>query len=203
MGSQIADLLAKRIRTQVKSDDDGRLVTFDASINATHAGSNEVTDYPIEDGANNSDHSRAKPRTLSLTAIISNTPATLGSVADIGVSPTERATRGKRGWEILEKWRQRGMFVRIKTEWFVYSNMMIMDVSTVRKPENSDGVEFDISFKQIFVATSQTASKPIRDVKPHQNAGKQSTKQVEPAQEAQSKTWLKTISDYAGKVISK
>ena len=59
----------------------GDSVEFDASKDEDHTGENEVTDFPVEEGANITDHSRPKPRTLQIHAFVTGTPMSLLNIA--------------------------------------------------------------------------------------------------------------------------
>jgi len=58
----------------VPDDDSGRIITFDVIENELHENIAEVTEHPVEVGANVSDHVRPLPDQLSLTAYTSNQP---------------------------------------------------------------------------------------------------------------------------------
>lgn len=49
-------------------------IRIDATVSETHAYVNQVTDHPVERGANITDHVRPEPRRLSLVGFISNAP---------------------------------------------------------------------------------------------------------------------------------
>ena len=49
-------------------------IVIDASITETHVLENEITDHPVEQGANISDHSRPLPDSFTMECVVSNTP---------------------------------------------------------------------------------------------------------------------------------
>lgn len=49
-------------------------ISVDATLGATHAYNNTVTDHPVEKGANLTDHVRPDPARLQITGQVSNTP---------------------------------------------------------------------------------------------------------------------------------
>jgi hypothetical protein len=49
-------------------------LTFDATISEAHDREADVTDYPVEEGANVADHVRPRPKTLTLETFVSNEP---------------------------------------------------------------------------------------------------------------------------------
>lgn len=58
----------------VPDDDSGRIITFDVIENELHESVAEVTDHPVEEGLNVTDHVRPLPDRFSLTGYVSNTP---------------------------------------------------------------------------------------------------------------------------------
>lgn len=49
-------------------------IWIDVSLSETHGVSAEVTDHPVEEGANIADHIRPQPRTFSIQGLVTNTP---------------------------------------------------------------------------------------------------------------------------------
>lgn len=58
----------------VPDDGSSRIITFDVIENELHESVAEVTDHPVEEGLNVSDHVRPLPDRFSLTGYVSNTP---------------------------------------------------------------------------------------------------------------------------------
>lgn len=65
--------MATRNPTHVQIDD----IWIDVSISETHGVGAEVTDHPVELGANIADHIRPTPRTLSIEGLVTNHPIEL------------------------------------------------------------------------------------------------------------------------------
>lgn len=59
------------------------VIEFDAVTSETHTVEAEVTEHPIEVGANVSDHSRPKLRVVSTEVVITNTPVNETTVGDM------------------------------------------------------------------------------------------------------------------------
>src|SRR5678810_739366 len=72
---------------------DGFLI--DATISEEHRYESETTDYPVERGANITDHNRPLPIEVTLEGIVSNTPigdvALIRSIDDTGDLPADSA----------------------------------------------------------------------------------------------------------------
>lgn len=71
--------MAKSLVTIAWTGADGQTynVSLDATLSQSHESTNTVTEHPVEDGANMSDHIRPDLDTLSLEGVISNTPVFL------------------------------------------------------------------------------------------------------------------------------
>ncbi len=202
----LADLISPKKRVQIAeqliagnvASVSGDSVTMDCSAQEDHTGDNEVTDFPVEQGANISDHSRPNPPSVTIRALITGTPLDLFAIA---IPPPLKARRGKDAWDKLHRWREEGKRVVLITSIKVYSDMVIQSISTPRNARNADGVEFTIRLRKIRTANSLTVDKPERpDNPPAKDLG---PKPVAPANAAQSSSpsFLKTISDGITKAL--
>lgn len=69
-------------------------LTLDASIRESHTATSTVTDHPVERGSNVADHIRPDPDTLTMEAMISNTPHFLPADHMGGVILADKEVRG-------------------------------------------------------------------------------------------------------------
>lgn len=184
----LSDLILPRKKVQVAeqlvagntASISGDSVTVDASVQEDHLGDNEVTDFPVERGANITDHSRPNPQVITIRALITGTPFDLQSVA---IPPALKERRGKDAWVKLHKWRKDGQRVVLITSLNAYGDMVIQSISTPRNARNADGVEITIKFRQIFTVASQTVAKPSRVINPSKTTtGPKPTAPTNPAQ---------------------
>jgi hypothetical protein len=70
------------------------IVELDASLSETHSMSAEVTNHPVEEGSEISDHIRKQPDSIQISGVVSNTP--LVYLASIQAPSPLHARRGKR-----------------------------------------------------------------------------------------------------------
>lgn len=150
------DLLKRRKRVTVSSD--SQTLTLDASLEETHVGESEITDYPVEEGSNISDNSRPKPAQLTLHAFVSNWPLETPFVQ----SPTASSSRGRAAWQALNDFRIFGEPLTVRTTLALYTDMLIQSISAPRTAENTNGLEFTLTLKQIFTASSKRVPIPKR-----------------------------------------
>lgn len=131
------------------------IVALDASLAETHAGDVEVTDHPVEQGANISDHLRPKPRTLSVHGFISNTPVIDGAKVTAPFLPDQPGP-AQEAYAALRDARLSGRLVQVVTSLETYENMAITGISVPRDHATSQALEFTINFKEVRVVFNQT-----------------------------------------------
>ena len=131
-------------------------IVVDASIAETHVLENEITDHPVEQGANISDHSRPMPDSFTMECVVSNTPI-LPDAA--GARPENKPGRAKATYEALKKLRDEGTLIDVVTSLVTYKSMVVKAVSIPRDAKTSDALKFSITLKQIRVVKNKlTAS---------------------------------------------
>jgi hypothetical protein len=134
-----------------------KTLDIDATVKESHKSGVDVTDHPVEQGINVSDHARPKPDEVTLEGIVSNTP-------DIpGVTGGADDAR-----QFLHGLRDDPEFVTISTAARTYYDMILTDLKEDRDKKSGDAFRFEASFKQVrrvtnqttVVATKQPKSKP-------------------------------------------
>jgi hypothetical protein len=165
-------------------------IVLDASVNETHQGDVDVTDHPVEEGADISDHARVKPETVSIEAVISNTPlnsaqqkrvqSAQGDVTaeTVGVdSPAGAVGFAEVGYVRLKQLKDARQLVKVITGLRVYDNMMLTSLSIPRNAGVGDALRFTAQFKQVRLA--QVRVKIVKVAKePKANAKVDTGKQV-------------------------
>ena len=152
---------------QVKSDTVA--VTFDAVVDEQHTFTNQVTDHPVEKGANISDHDRPDPDKVSFHAFFSNTPLsttqTTKAVRSGGFTfqTTALQAAGAIGavdgyarsqWDKLKQMRDDGTLVTVVSTLGNYDSMVIESITVPRNAKTYDGLECTIGFKKIVVVSN-------------------------------------------------
>ena len=198
----ILDLLVPRKRVTFSVDTGeagffiGNPVTLDASTDETHSSESEITDFPVEEGANISDNSRPKPARLTIQGVVTGTPLDITAIA---LPPSIKKARGKDAWESLNQWRYDGKRLRVSTTLKEYRGMVIQGISVSRNAKNTDGVQMTITLQEVFTVLARTQAVEARqerlDKKPRKNDGPKSTTEATPAQ---SSTILTKITGLRG-----
>lgn len=155
-------------------------ITMHAVKKETHEFKNIVTDHPVEEGYNISDHSRPEPEQVTMECTISNTPVSRSQQTQAVRSGqyTFNTTSEEAGaigdtngyaigqWRELKKLRDAGAIVKVVTTLGDYESMAITSISLPREAKNYDAIQFTISFKKIRVVknklTKQTESRDPR-----------------------------------------
>lgn len=177
MATSRAIVVYKRI-TKVET------IEIDSCLEETHDLTNTVTDHPVEDGFDVSDHSRPDPDQVKLRCFISNTPlsveqqlrsiragdTTFDTTATGPVTIGAVGGRGDKNFVALKKLRDEGTFIQVVTTLKTYGlsatqGMAITAISVPRTRQNYDGLEFTISLKQIRIVKNRSTQDSKRKQK--------------------------------------
>lgn len=150
-------------RVQIETPD-GETLTFDAWIAGSIAGDATVVDHPIEDGSSVSDHSQADP--ISFTLEVRQTENPIRDTETVG---EERVLEA---FEFLEEARQEGAPLTVTLPRVgVYENMVVAS-RPMEIDQRREG-RFEVTLKQIEIATVTLVDVPIEAVEPSARAGQQ------------------------------
>lgn len=148
-------------------------IAWDATLSETHTRENDITDHQVEDGGNVSDHIRAKPRRLTIDAVISDTPTSTG-VLDPG--------RAKLLVERLDKLAD-GQTFTVTTGLRDYDSMAIEALEVPRASGSGKALRVVLRLKQIRIVRTKVISlksTAIPRVKGKRNVGSYVPKFVTP-----------------------
>lgn len=125
---------------------------IDATVREQYSISAEVTDHPVERGANISDHSRRKPDVLRMECVVTNTPIAAPDQLPVGYE-----ARAWRAYRYLEDLVEFGEAVTVVTILGVWENMLVTEVQVPRDRGTGDALAFSCSLKQVVIVESRTA----------------------------------------------
>jgi len=144
---------------------------IDAFIREAYSFKNSVTDIPIEEGSNISDHVIEEPLEIQITGFIGKTEFTVWegplpeTQADIEV-PDPKARIRDAHFELL-RLKSAKQPVDVVTGLDTYPNMVIISYDIDRSAETGADLPFEMSLKQIKIVKSETttvnASRPSGD----------------------------------------
>ncbi|PJR49769.1 hypothetical protein CWM58_16805 [Klebsiella sp. H-Nf2] len=120
-------------------------IVFDAVTDTGIRRQADITSYPVESGAEVSDHVQIKNNTFKLTGIITETPIRLEE--DLLYSAGVNGTRISQAIEYLDKIFDGRQPITLVTEHKVYENVILSGISYDYKSEFA--MQFDLEFEQI------------------------------------------------------
>lgn len=126
-------------------------LTVDVTIEESHDFGAGVTDWPVEGGALITDHVRLKPKSLTITGFVSDTPLDL-----VGLSLGR--SRAASAFFVLEQmWQARVPFT-VVSQLRVYNNMVIESLSVPKQREQA--IRFTCSMREVQLVSGQNTLLP-------------------------------------------
>lgn len=120
---------------------------IDVSLREEHNFESEVTEYPIEKGADITDNIRPKPLQVTMEGLVSNTPVNpfiVSARTSVDQSVDEAYAK-------LQKIRDAREPVTIRTSLQTYKNMAMKNLVIPRQPGQADALQFTASFIQVDI----------------------------------------------------
>jgi len=144
-------------------------IVIDVVSSEVHTYANTVTDHPVEQGSNITDHSRPEPDGVVMECIITNTPlsrkqATHGvqsgafqfsSTSTGAVKLGDASGLAQNAYQQLLKLRNEGTLVDVVTNLTMYKSMAITNLSVPRDKTTTDMLKFSITFKKVRVVQNK------------------------------------------------
>jgi hypothetical protein len=170
---------------------------LDAALTETHSADVEVTEYPVEQGANVADHRRVKPISITLECIISNTPMPKDGDPNATVSyrghTWQSRSKGQPGraelaYEELLDLKNSAELLTVVTSLKTYDNMTITSVSVPRDEDTVHALRFTVTLREIRVVRNDTVtiSAKTTRAKPKTDLHKKAKTETTPEQQKQS-----------------
>jgi len=128
------------------------LVVFDAAVMEQHGREGTITDHPVEDGSDVTDHVQLSPLSLSIVEIASAT----------ALSPLIEAQpdRDLLVWdELVRLWNEKRLLT-VATHRADYENMIITNLNDADTDGGPQWIEQSIMLREIRVASSQDVELP-------------------------------------------
>jgi hypothetical protein len=136
-------------------------IEVDACLSEQHALTNRLTDHPVEQGFNVTDHSRPMPRTVSLDCVVSNTPLT-GNPDGTDFALTI--------WRRFVQLHNQPQLVDVQTARDYYTSMGVESVTSPVDVKSANALRFTISLKEVRVVQNKfTQIVKAKDTRAHAN----------------------------------
>ncbi|WP_314419340.1 phage baseplate protein [Pseudescherichia vulneris] len=142
-------------------------IVFDAVTDTGIRRQADITSYPVENGAEVSDHVQLKNNTFKLSGIISETPVRLEK--DLLYSAGVNGTRISQAIEYLDQMFDSRQPITLVTEHKVYENVILSGISYDYKSEYA--MQFDLEFEQIRLVSKATVNVIATKTKANKNVG--------------------------------
>lgn len=153
---------------------------MDLAVSETHGFTSEVAEHPVERGADITDHVRARPITIDMECIVSDTP-----LAKIANDLTRQGSTlpSEDAYAHLLAIRDARQPVTIETSLGTFSSMAMLSLSVPRDAGKSGGLFFTVSFQQIRVIENKrvTTRVAIPIAKRSTNYGTRASGKADPA----------------------
>lgn len=155
-------------------------ILLDASLSESHNYNSNITNFPVENGANISDHVSDDPIKLSLRGFITNTPIRIfGGDPGANIDDVTGGDRIKTTFLALLDIRKSRTPFTLVTGLQVYENMLFSNITFPRTPRSGlHSLEFTAELQQIQTVESRTVAIPEDQVKEGSKDQAQSTKDV-------------------------
>lgn len=141
------------------------VLTLDASLEETHTSASEVTEHPVEEGANISDHIRPLPDTLEINGVVTNHPLfllpSISAPSPIQGDNQSQSDRVKAAYDKLQEIQKAGELVKVITSLREYDNMAITGFAVIRNAANGNVLNATISLTEIITAKVETTEAPV------------------------------------------
>lgn len=156
-------LLSKTVLAQIDT------LILDASVSENHQIEVEVTDHPVEVGADMTDHRRRKPYKLTMEGIVTNTPLpkdsdpvqSLTAPTGSGITwqsrgqgdPTLATTAYLKLLDLADSARLLTIITALKT----YENMTVTSIDVPRNAQIGQALRFTAQLREIRLVRNDTA----------------------------------------------
>ena len=182
------------------------VLLFDSTIREAPAFQIAITDNPVETGVSMADHAYAKPDTLTLEVIVSDTPllgdalgtpaiqlAQAQGVAFMG--PNEK--RSVNAWAAIQAGAKSFTVYDVQIGLGLYHNMMLEQGSTEQTVDSAGIMRATLQLRQVtFAGTSKVVypprapKAPARKAAPPVDAGKKTAEEADDAEQKKADSWL-------------
>jgi hypothetical protein len=196
MGSVTELIFGGKTRAQVG------VVQFDASVSEVHTDEVEITDHPVEDGSDISDHIRKLPITLEMNGVVTNNPlvflASIRAKSPVTTDTSNTNDRVGAAYAKLREMQESGELLDVVTSLRDYSNMAIKSLSVTRDASTGNILDSSLTLREITIARALTVDVPIPiaakvSKKKETNKGNKSKEAATTEQAAKSESVLGSI----------
>ena len=125
----------------------------DGWFSRDHTLATRTTEYPVEAGANLTDHARDEPNRLSFSGWVSDLVAYPGVLTNAVFE-----FRGLEAWQNIVSLRERKVLSTVTTPIASYLNMLLTKAEAHEGPTTGRGLTFTLEFQQVLRSTDMEAT---------------------------------------------
>lgn len=152
----------RRTRVAIASTDGLTFLELDATLSERYQGDAVVTDHPVEEGSDITDHIRRSPERVDIEAQVSNHPiVALASLRATPILPGgDPRQRAEEAFEFLRGIKDAGLLVDLSTTLADYENFALISLGVTRDKDTRNIVALSMSFREVQIALTQTVAAP-------------------------------------------
>jgi hypothetical protein len=123
----------------------------------------EITDHPVQQGANISDHAIKLPSIVVIRALYTPVSQTLTSTLFNFVTSNKKLSN-EEAYALLQLYQNYVIPLDISTGKREYKNMLLKTLTQVNDKETDNILSVNMEFKQVFVTAIQTVNLPVKEL---------------------------------------
>lgn len=133
---------------------------FDSIDTEVHDWQRDVTKNPVENGSPVADHIIERPRSITITGMISNAPVEGSSIFSSLAGGLNSDEPVAAAFTTLDQLYKSKSLLTIYTRYATYVDMVITNINIPRSPDVGDAIVFTIQATQIRIVSTQTTELP-------------------------------------------
>lgn len=138
-------------------------IQLDSVIQEAHDNTVQLTQNPIEKGADISDHAIVNPKKIRLNAVVTDSPLGSAGFTQIvdsvtglfGASTPSNVTRSQQAYQQLIALMENREPIAITTRLLVYTDMVITSINVKQDKDTSRAIFLDIEAEQVIITESE------------------------------------------------
>ncbi len=154
------------------------LIRFDASISERFSRRKDITQHPVEAGADVSDHARTLPTEITIHGWVSEDPIVV--LASVNATPSVAGgsinARVDNAWKELNRIMDQESFVKVISGLDTFDNMLLKSIDVVRDKDSGRILDATIALQQVTIATTDVIEVPTPRPEPGQGSSNRSPK---------------------------
>jgi hypothetical protein len=160
----LIDLVFQRQEVEFEGPNILDFVTLDASISERYSSTAEVTDHPVEEGVDISDHVRRRPREIVIEGMVSNTPDVILASTRFDLGPP--GVRAEAAYFDLLRLQTKGARLTVTTSLREFKNMVITGLDLSRDADTANVARMTISLREVFTleGLSEQIELPLTEI---------------------------------------